>query len=244
MQNFYIQLKRFSELNNLTYSIDNPTIIQKLFDAIAGGLSTVHHRINKSDKNYITKLFYHSELHAVEIIETLNKISHYIGIDFNSLYPSAFSGVYHDCNPYTGGRMYMPGKVTSFMENLTEAQKKRAYAIIHNKNRKSTDPEKIDEIELFVAEVSGYIPPEKINKCINFLPIFRNVDVPLREEVIGKFMCDYMDKNEIGRTNTKGYDVRRTLTQLFSTIDYNKDLNLESFNDAKPIPRCAEVCGI
>ena len=57
MQNFYIQLKRFSELNNLTYSIDNPTIIQKLFDAIAGGLSTVHHRINKSDKNYITNCF-------------------------------------------------------------------------------------------------------------------------------------------------------------------------------------------
>ena len=131
----------------------------------------------------------------------------------------------------------MPGKVTSFMENLTEAQKKRAYAIIHNKNRKSTDPEKIDEIELFVAEVSGYIPPEKINKCINFLPIFRNVDVPLREEVIGKFMCDYMDKNEIGRTNTKGFDVRRTLTQLFSTVDYNKELNLESIDDASSIPK-------
>ena len=245
MQQFYIQLKRFSEINCLTNSISDPAVIQKLFDVIAGGLSTVHHRVNKTNKNYITKLFYHSELHAVEIIQTLNKISHFIGVDFNSLYPSAFSGVYHDANPYTGGKMYMPGKVTSFMENTaehpwTEAQKKRVYSIIHNKDRKSKDPAKIEKIELFVAEVAGYIPPENLNKCINFLPIFRNVDVPLREEVIGNFMCDYMDKNEIGRSNDKSYDVRRTLTQLFSTIDYNKDLNLESFNDAKPIPRCAE----
>ena len=83
----------------------------------------------------------------------------------------------------------MPGKVTSFMENTkehpwNEAQKKRAMAIIYNKDRKSKDPAKIDKIELFVAEVAGYIPPENLNKCINFLPIFRNVDVPLREEVL------------------------------------------------------------
>ena len=49
-----------------------------------------------------------------------------------------------------------------------------------------------------------------------------------------------MDKNKIARSNEKSYDVRRTLTQLFSTIDYNKELNLESFTESKSIPRCAE----
>ena len=37
MQQFYIQLKRFSEINCLTNSISDPTIIKKLFDAMANG---------------------------------------------------------------------------------------------------------------------------------------------------------------------------------------------------------------
>ncbi|WP_458455092.1 hypothetical protein [Methanobrevibacter sp.] len=197
MQRFYIQLKRYADVNHLTYSIDDPDVIRILFDSITGGLSNVHHRLNESNKNYITKLFYHEDTHSVEVIETMNKITHFIGVDFNSLYSSSFSGVYHVFIPYTGGKMYMPGKVTSFTSNMTPNQKKRAMAIIKNPKRKSKDQADIDSIELFVAEVKGYIPPSNLNKCINFLPIFRNMDVPLSPEVIGEYMTDYMETNNI-----------------------------------------------
>ena len=262
MQRFYIQLKRYADLNHLTYSIEDPDVIKILFDAVTGGLSNVHHRINESNKNYITKLFYHEDTHSVEVIETMNKITHFIGIDKNSLYPSSFSGAYHDFNPYTGGRMYMPGKVTSFSTNMTPNQKKRAMAIILNPKRKSKDQADIDSIELFVAEVKGYIPPDKINKCINFLPIFRNMDVPLSPEVIGEYMTDYMETNnikyrtpnyekweecvlEIRRrarndepigdckqrldeiTKNPIYKTKRTLTQTYSTIQWNDQLELD-----------------
>ncbi|KAA6383465.1 MAG: hypothetical protein EZS28_021007, partial [Streblomastix strix] len=38
-------------------------------------------------------------------------ITHVLDLDFNSLYPSAFCGIYNKNNPYTGGKMYSPEEV-------------------------------------------------------------------------------------------------------------------------------------
>ena len=206
LRSFFIQLKRYATYNNLPFSVDNEDIIKLIQKDINGGLSNVHHRINKSGENTITKLKYHEESNSVEIIDTKNIISHFIGIDFNSLYPSVFSGQSHDEIKYTNGKMYMPGRVTSYMEVKNELQLKRALSIIHSKDRFNENG------ELFIADVKGYIPKERLNECINFLPIIRNIDVLTNEGAIGKYMYDYMIKNN--------YDiekVQRKLTQTYCT---------------------------
>jgi hypothetical protein len=57
----------------------------------------------------------------VNIIDTKNIIIHIIGIDFNSLYSSSYSGKFHPFIPYTDGIMYMPGRV----KKLLKIKKKR-----------------------------------------------------------------------------------------------------------------------
>ena len=145
-------------------------------------------------------MFYHAELHAVEIIESLNKITHFIGVDFNSLYPSAFSSVENVNNPYTDHKMYMPGRMTSSMTVHNENQLNRALKIINSKNT------------LFIALIKGYIPEECRNKCINFLPIIRNINVEKTEDIIGEYMYNYMSKH-----NYKLDDSEKKLTQTFCT---------------------------
>ena len=135
----------------------------------------------------ITKLFYNEQTDSVEIIDTKNIISHFIGIDFNSLYPSSFSGAYHDCNPYTCHKMYMPGRVTEEIIVKNEAQLRRCLAIINSKDRFT------DKGQLFVVKLKGHIPKNKLNKCINFLPIIRNVNVSTEKWIIGDYMYNYLN---------------------------------------------------
>jgi hypothetical protein len=47
----------------------------------------------------------------VNIIDTNNIVTHIIGLDFNSLYPSSYSSKPHPFNPYTDGIMNIPGRV-------------------------------------------------------------------------------------------------------------------------------------
>ena len=103
-------------------------------------------------------------------------MTHYMGVDFNSLYPSAFSSTQHEFIPYTGGRMHLPGQITNIYKCDREKVKKIALDII---NQKTT---------LFIAVVRGHIPKEHINKFINFLPIFRNIEITTDEKTIGPFM--------------------------------------------------------
>jgi hypothetical protein len=78
----------------------------------------------------------------VKIIDTQNVITHIIGIDFNSLYPSSYSSKYHPFNPYTNGIMYMPGAVKAKI-----ADSKQALKIINERN------------EIFSVDVKGHINP-------------------------------------------------------------------------------------
>ena len=220
MRRFYIQLRRYAYKNGLPFNIDNEQDIKFVQKDINGGLSNVEHRVNLKGENTITKLQFDPETTAVSINDTKNVITHFSSIDFNSLYPSCFSGEYHPCCKYTNGRMYMPGYLVSSMECKTEAQKKRAIAIINNKNRFN------DKAELFIAEVKGTIPKRRINECINFLPIIRNLNVDVCERVLGSYMCDYMEKNNYGDMLTSSNKPKK-LTQTYSTdpiLKYYDDL--------------------
>ena len=203
---FFKQFKRYAKLKGLPYSLEKAETIHLLTEGITGGLSTVHHRRNIRGENTITKLLYHEENNTIEIIDTGNVISHFIGVDFNSLYPSSFSGAYHPCNKYTGGKMYMPGRVLEHSIVTTEEQLKRCQAIIHSKERFTENG------QLFVAKIRGYIPKNRLNDCINFLPIIRNLDIVTDEQTIGNYMYKYMKDNGY-KTDT----IQKKLTQTWDT---------------------------
>jgi hypothetical protein len=57
----------------------------------------------------------------LHIIDTHNIITHIIGIDFNSLYPSSYSSIPHPFNPYTDGIIYMPDPLKGVIKNEEEA---------------------------------------------------------------------------------------------------------------------------
>jgi hypothetical protein len=74
---------------------------------ITGGLSNVWHRRNIAGETKINHLYY--EKNKVVSRDSENIMTHVIGTDFNSLYPSAYGSIRTPWNPYDNGVMYMPG---------------------------------------------------------------------------------------------------------------------------------------
>ena len=167
---------------------------------ITGGLSNVQHRINMKGITRINKLYYDPVENVVSNKDTNNIMTNFVGVDFNSLYPSVFSSSAHPFIKYTGGKMYMPGKIKKFL--ICDDEKKKAYAreVIAKQDT------------LFVAEILGEIPKEYINEFINFLPIFRNIEITTDEDTLGSFMYNYMKENNLPIDKKE-----RKLTQLAST---------------------------
>jgi hypothetical protein len=75
---------------------------------ITGGLSYVMHRRNIAGETPIN-YFETDSNNQIHSIDTDNIMTHVTGLDFNSLYPSAFSSIESKNNPYK--EMYMPGRV-------------------------------------------------------------------------------------------------------------------------------------
>jgi hypothetical protein len=84
-------------------------------------LSNVHNRKNIKGVDTIKNLEYSDD--KVHILDTNNIITHIIGIDFNSLYPSSYSSLPHPFNPYTDGVMYIPGPLKKVIKNEEEAMR-------------------------------------------------------------------------------------------------------------------------
>ena len=181
----------------------------------SGGLSNVHHRMNIAGKNTITKLQYKNN--EVHIINTENIITHCVGVDCNSMYPSSYGSIPHEFCKYTDNVMYMPGKVIDQFEIRSREQFDKAMSIIHQAERFSSDA------TLFVAKIKGHIPKEKLNKCINFLPIFRNIPVKMNEETLGEYMIDYYRKVNGGEVKTD--KTVKKLTQTYGTFGYNGEFD-------------------
>jgi hypothetical protein len=123
-----VQLNKFAYANNLPMTLGkgDGECYRILRNGITGGLSNVHHKLNIADETKITKVKVNDK-GKLEIVPTDHYITHCIGVDANSLYPSCFSSTYNpELIPYTGGRMYMPGKVTNFFKYETEKQKELA----------------------------------------------------------------------------------------------------------------------
>ena len=197
-----INLRKFALYYHLPFTLseDDKVAYHILREGITGGLSNVQHRINLKGITKINKLSYDPTTHTISNHDTDNIMTHFVGTDFNSLYPSVFSSNPHPFIRYTGGRMYMPGRLVKTMICDNPIDRFAAGEIIKEKDT------------LFVAELKGHIPKERINECINFLPIIRNKEIITNKETIGEYMYDYMIKNKI-KTEQK----ERKLTQLAET---------------------------
>ena len=147
------------------------------------------HRKNIAGETKINHLIYNELKHTLTTKDTDYIMTHIAGIDFNSLYPSSFSGVSHEFIKYTGGKMYMPGAVIDYIKCDFKEAKQYAMKII-NENKFIENP------MLFTVELSGGIPRKYWNEFVNFPPIFRNINIKQDAETIGNYMYDYMvDKN-------------------------------------------------
>jgi hypothetical protein len=113
----FIQLKRFQTKYNLpsTLAKGDEEEYEVTRRNITGGLSN---RKNIKGVDTIKNLEFADN--KVHIIDTNNIITHIIGIDFNSLYPSSYSSLPHPFNPYTDGIMYMPGPLKSKITDQNE----------------------------------------------------------------------------------------------------------------------------
>ncbi|KAA6385198.1 MAG: hypothetical protein EZS28_019276 [Streblomastix strix] len=96
------------------------------------GLSNQMYRVNVSGQDFIKKFEYDSINKKVRVLTSDHQITHIIGIDFNSLYPSIISSEQHKIIRYmrssrsAGGKMYMLGSVSDvdkihFIEGDTDS---------------------------------------------------------------------------------------------------------------------------
>jgi hypothetical protein len=209
-QKLYIQLRKYAIKNHLPMTLceGQENLYRFIRSGIVGGLSNVHHRENIRGKTVIQKLFHNELIDDIDLLQTDQKniVSNILGVDFNSLYPSAYSSIKHPCNPYTEGIIYIPGNVKFHSTNKDQILK-----IINEKK------------ELFACKVKGYIPRADRNKpttgaisetanFVNFFPIFMNIDVKTDEKTIGSPMYKYMKEHNFP-TDKK----ERKLTQLMDT---------------------------
>jgi hypothetical protein len=154
------------------------------------------HRLNIKGVTHINH--FKLEHGVVQSIDSEHIMTHVIGVDFNSLYPSSFSSNYNRNIPYHNGIMYMPGRLEWYQECETEEQKREAIRNIMKKEK------------LFIAEVIGHIDDDHLNEFINFPPIFRNIDINLDAATLGQYMYDFVKQFSKGKQERK-------LTMILST---------------------------
>ena len=138
----------------------------------------------------------------VKVLEYI--MTHFIGFDFNSLYPSSFSGQYNGLNKYTDGIIKMPGRLLRYIKCDTEEKKREALEIIKEKKM------------IFIVTVKGGIPEKHWNNVINFAPIIRNIEFIQDEKTMGSYMYNYMKNNGLSVDNKV-----RKLTNLLNTYGEN-----------------------
>ncbi|KAA6376716.1 MAG: hypothetical protein EZS28_027757 [Streblomastix strix] len=186
---------------------------------ITGGLSNVMHRVNRSGIDFIKRLWFDKDNKKVTVLSTDHRITHVVGVDFNSLYPSVMSSEPHKFIRYANSKMYMCESQTGKIIGDIDHSKQTMQRIINSKKRFTSDG------QLFIAEVKGHIDQNYINDYINFPPILRNYDFTTDERTIGSYMIEAkLDEN-------KGQE------QFFKIVmnsSYGSDgMNTEKYNKVK-----------
>jgi hypothetical protein len=186
-----------------------------LNDCKTGGLSNVFHRYNVAGETFINKLYYLDN--KIISKDTPNIMTHICGVDFNSLYPSVYSSIKSNLIEYTGGVMYMPGRVLNYYSSKTNQKFLRR---LIEKGRFDPVPKFI-----FMATVKGYIPESRYNECINFPPIIRNINVNEKSRKLTQLLNTYgIGINETGYMTFTNYYLWYLIDRFGFVIEDVKEL--------------------
>ena len=211
-----IQLKKFCSMKHLPTLITDEQEYHSLRDNITGGISNVLHRMNIRGETKINRFKYDVINNRVISEDTSNTVSHVVGIDFNSLYPSSFSSMNHEFNKYHGGIMYMPGSfIKRFDVYDDNGLKNNDVFETCMKFIKSSYRWKPNPKLLFKCEVKLRCPKNKINYFINLPPVFRKLEINNDEQTIGSYMYNYMKDNKLSSIDKS----EPHLTMLLDTCD-------------------------
>jgi hypothetical protein len=175
-------------------TIDNETVYWDMRKCLTGGLSIVHNRRNLAGIDTINRLKI-GENGKIYRQKGTQPITHIIGVDFNSLYPTAFSS----CKlSYMPDKLLMPGY---YDRTITDKKQIRKHIAQRN--------------GVFFVSVKGHCAINE--ETINFPPIIRNIDITTDRETIGDYMYDYMKAHDM-KTDKK----ERKLTQLINSNGESK----------------------
>jgi hypothetical protein len=88
-----IQRKQYALDNHFPLVLTNIHVVEQIQNTIIGGLRNVWHRSNIARETPISYLTYDYINQKVYSTDTKNLITHILGLDFNALYPSAYSSI-------------------------------------------------------------------------------------------------------------------------------------------------------
>ena len=144
-----VQLKNYCLGHHLPMTLNDEDACNIIREGITGGLSIVHHRINIKDETHINHLKFELENRRVISYDTPHVMTHVYGTEFNSLFPSSFSSQYNENIPYTGHKMYMPGKLLGVIkvDRNDKCELEKAKSILNSSIGQK-----------FIATIKGHIP--------------------------------------------------------------------------------------
>ncbi|KAA6360974.1 MAG: hypothetical protein EZS28_043499, partial [Streblomastix strix] len=135
----FIQLRKYCMIRCLPTNLTDIDVYHLIGKWITGGLSNVMHRVNRSGIDFIKRLYYNKKAKKVTVLTTDHRITHVVGVGFNSLYPRVMSSEPHKFIKYTrssgtaGGKMYMCGSQTGKIMGDTDHSKYTILRIINSK---------------------------------------------------------------------------------------------------------------
>jgi hypothetical protein len=88
-----IQRRQYAVDNFFPLVLTNTHVVEQMQNAIVRGLSNVWHRSNIAGETPISYLTYDYINKKVYSTDTKNLVTHITGVDFNALYPSAYSSI-------------------------------------------------------------------------------------------------------------------------------------------------------
>ncbi|KAA6370240.1 MAG: hypothetical protein EZS28_034233 [Streblomastix strix] len=176
----HIKMRQYAIKHNLPMTISDERIYKLLRECITGGLAAVFHRENIAGKTHINELTYDEQSNNLISQDNENVTTHVFALDGNSLYPSSYSSVKNENIPYTDHRMYMAGRSKFYSE--------KPYII-----KNCIDQRK----EIFVAKVKDYFSKSEYNNLLALPPIFRNIEIENKEEMIGEYMFSQAQKHSL-----------------------------------------------
>ncbi|KAA6375256.1 MAG: hypothetical protein EZS28_029217 [Streblomastix strix] len=111
-----IQLMKYAIYEHLPMNINNESEYNMLKECMQGGLSNVYHQCNLKGITHINKFRYNHVTKTITSYDNYYVVTHILDLDFNSLYPSVFSGIFNKNNPYKNHRIYQAGGLTSYFK--------------------------------------------------------------------------------------------------------------------------------